>query len=201
MNNYSELFSVPVFQKNIMNEDDLLNRYLIQKCEYLHIKAMERKEIYSQWVGNTFTTHGVRNYPNTKKGFKNLESMVLEETKLFTESTWKTSTFHIQQYWFNISSYGNYQEFHNHPKCDIVGIYYPKLPENGGNLILRNPSSYNQTDLRALFGKRDDLTEQFHVNAKSGDLLLFPSYIDHMVTENKNPDETRISISFNIDIN
>ena len=98
--------------------------------------------------------------------------------------------------WANINGKGSYNALHNHPTCDISGVYYIKVPEGDcGNIAFHDPRP-------ALFG--NSLIVERYVGGSivprypvEGNMYLFPSSFNHEVGMN-NVDEDRISISFNL---
>ena len=82
----------------------------------------------------------------------------------------------------------------------ISGVYYLKAPKNCGNLVFRHPSPCIEYDW-----SKNKLTENIEYNSglynfvpKEGQLLLFPSWLEHFVRPNLNKTQERISIAFNI---
>tara|TARA_B100001996_G_scaffold361672_1_gene328590 strand:+ start:480 stop:1130 length:651 start_codon:yes stop_codon:yes gene_type:complete len=100
--------------------------------------------------------------------------------------------------WANINPKGSYNAIHNHPDCDIAGVYYVKVPKGDcGNIGFHDPRP-------ALYGN------SFIVNRYvgggiiprypiEGNMYLFPACLQHEVSMN-NIDEDRISISFNLTV-
>tara|TARA_B100001250_G_scaffold412372_1_gene443402 strand:- start:1636 stop:2220 length:585 start_codon:yes stop_codon:yes gene_type:complete len=99
--------------------------------------------------------------------------------------------------WANINQRGDYNISHNHPTCDMSGVYYVKVPKgDSGALVFEDPRP------AYVFGNRfyvDRYTQgNMHgVTPEEGTMFLFPSSLMHSVLANKT-DEDRISISFNI---
>ena len=83
---------------------------------------------------------------------------------------------------------------HTHPESHMSGVYY--ITDNHQALTLTNPLKHNRLWESMLFNKPCDIK----INAKPGDLVLFPSDIPHFVDphNSRNP---RISLSFNISFN
>jgi len=98
--------------------------------------------------------------------------------------------------WANINGKGSYNAIHNHPGCDLSGVYYVKVPEGDcGNIGFHDPRP-------VLFG--NDFIVDRYVGGGivprlpiEGNMYLFPSSFGHEVGMN-NTDGDRISISFNL---
>lgn len=82
-------------------------------------------------------------------------------------------------YWFNLMNPGDITDWHTHDDDDelLSGVVYLKVPENSGNLIIREQ---NQVELKPRLG---------------GYVFFLPS-TPHVVTENRSL-EHRLSIGMN----
>jgi uncharacterized protein (TIGR02466 family) len=99
----------------------------------------------------------------------------------------------FKQMWFNINYPGSYNVLHQHGPFKWSGNYYIKTPENCGNIVLRDPRPgflYNTH-----WNKGPVCYKQIKVEERL--LLIFPSYLDHFVEQNKSSDE-RISLAFDL---
>lgn len=98
--------------------------------------------------------------------------------------------------WFNIAEYGNYQEYHIHPKSDFSIVYYVKTEESCGNIIFQNKDSL--TDMFPL--DTDELTYASYKTCfytpRDSLILIFRSNLPHMVEKNLSNND-RISIAMN----
>ena len=100
--------------------------------------------------------------------------------------------FKLTESWINISKHGNFQFEHDHPECDISGVYYYQADTNSGNIVFRNPNPY-------AFGKNFNKTKTQTVSYEpiAGRMILFPSWLTHRVDIN-NANTDRVSFTFNI---
>ena len=98
--------------------------------------------------------------------------------------------------WANINTKNNFNNRHNHPGCDLAGVYYVNVPKGDcGNIGFHD-------NRPVLFG--NSFIVQRYVGSSivlrftvEGNMYLFPSSLSHNVGVN-NVDEDRISISFNL---
>ena len=117
----------------------------------------------------------------------------LEEYVKNIYATKNDTKFKITQSWLNFTEVGQFHHKHAHPNSFLSGVFYPKT--NPDDKIYFYKDGYPQIEL---------LSETFNVyNSKSwwlsaatGQLVIFPSSLQHMVERAKGPD-TRISLSFN----
>ena len=104
--------------------------------------------------------------------------------------------------WVNINGVGHYNEPHSHynqmTQTFLSCVYYVSVPEKSGVIRFFDPRGSMV---------KGSLDQDYYFNAapfqylqpEDGMILLFPSWLEHDVTGNYNPDEEdRISIGFNI---
>lgn len=78
------------------------------------------------------------------------------------------------------------------------GVFYLKVPEESGRLVLHNPAINRMWNGCNLPSQKNQFTaDSIRIDPVEGSIVLFPSYLAHSV-ETNNHDEERISISFNI---
>ena len=103
--------------------------------------------------------------------------------------------------WKNINEPNNFNIKHNHPRSDLSGVLWIKTPPNSGNLRFVTPQLFSR------YKELDSYTQEFkeptysfmtyNFYPKEGTMLIFPSVLQHEVTENKSSDD-RTSYSFKI---
>jgi len=93
--------------------------------------------------------------------------------------------FKVDGWWYNINGKGDWNTPHSHPACDLALVLY--LTDSNGLLQLMSP--FSQRKLRS--------SSHVGINANKGDIIMFPSDINHYVKPN-NKEEDRISISMNL---
>jgi uncharacterized protein (TIGR02466 family) len=100
----------------------------------------------------------------------------------------------ITQSWVNYTKPGEYHHKHAHPNSFVSGVFYPQANRDtdkiyfyrdGFQQIKFPPSDWNAWN-----------SESWWFEVGTGDLVLFPSSLIHMVETVKGED-TRISLSFN----
>lgn len=99
--------------------------------------------------------------------------------------------------WLNVMPAGVVHSLHLHPASFISGTYYVAVPKGAGSLKVEDP---RLSRLMAAPPRRADAPRAFraHVSlpARSGDVLLFESWLRHEVPPARYAGE-RVSISFN----
>ncbi len=100
----------------------------------------------------------------------------------------------ITQSWLNKSGKGESHHEHTHPNSMISGVWYPQIHEKLPPIQFRGK---NQRDITLQTSKYNTFNSAtFMLPMKKGELLLFPSNLQHSVPPNQSEEE-RISLSFN----
>ena len=103
--------------------------------------------------------------------------------------------------WININQKGTYNHTHSHPRCDMSGVLWIKIPENSGVLKFENGCGHAQDNLISCYSeyvqKAFKTYSTYNMNTKPGRVCLFPADLRHCVEQNMNRQD-RISVSFNI---
>ena len=117
--------------------------------------------------------------------------------------TIKKTTDMCIEAWININKPGDYNVSHNHPNCNLAGVLWIKAPKNSGKIVFDSPnnhSSYHEIESYSEeFKYSSNIYQTFYFIPTEGIILIFPSYLRHLVEENKS-EEDRISVSFNIQL-
>jgi predicted 2-oxoglutarate/Fe(II)-dependent dioxygenase YbiX len=112
---------------------------------------------------------------------------------------------YIESIWFNYYENGEYQEFHTHlgtfnKLIHFAGVHFVSFDSSVHNsLIFLDPISKLRNF--SLEIDSNNYNEIYTLNAKEGDIVIFPSYLEHGVKSGiSTPGNPRITISFNISI-
>lgn len=111
---------------------------------------------------------------------------------LFTRDTFKLDTDPSIDWWMNISSEGAFNVPHNHGRTDLCGIYFAKVPDGAGPLILQRNDGSMYTGLF----RHTVMGEEATIYPEEGRFYLFPGHVWHSVGHSSCV-EDRISFSFN----
>ena len=103
--------------------------------------------------------------------------------------------------WININKPGDYNIKHVHPTNNLSGVLWIKAPQNSGDIIFDSPNVFESflenKSYDDDFKKSICIDDSYHFYPTEGRMIVFPSYLQHHVQENKS-NEDRISVSFNI---
>jgi uncharacterized protein (TIGR02466 family) len=102
---------------------------------------------------------------------------------------------YITQAWLNYTTENQYHHRHTHPNSFLSGVMYVNADPEKDKITFFNDSIYKQIKL---FPKEWNLynAENWFFTVKSGDIVVFPSSLPHMV-EQKAGNNIRTSLSFN----
>lgn len=109
------------------------------------------------------------------------------------------------QGWANVNRIGDYHNLHNHPHSYLSGTYYIAVPDSNEKTRGRsdlNPGAISffdprpQANMTAVAGD-GQIDPEYRILPKPGMLLLWPSFLHHLVHPNLS-EELRVSISFNV---
>jgi uncharacterized protein (TIGR02466 family) len=107
----------------------------------------------------------------------------------------------VKNMWLNINKYKDSNASHFHPDSIFSGVYYLNVPENSGAIVFKNPTFSYMT----LYWP-DHIVDNFNslnssiwrINPYKNQILIFPSWLEHMVEPSLNLNEERITLSFNV---
>jgi uncharacterized protein (TIGR02466 family) len=140
-----------------------------------------------------FFGHKNSNYGGTEK---NILDEFVTEKQIFTDkinsvfNKFYDNKFKITTSWFTVTKSGGSGNWHKHSHCWYSGVYY--FQDFTSELVLRNPI---ERDIEMFNNEINSPLWMFE--PKKGDLLLFPSYLYHMVNTNTSNTD-RNSLAFNI---
>tara|TARA_Y100000004_G_C8924740_1_gene417087 strand:+ start:833 stop:1594 length:762 start_codon:yes stop_codon:yes gene_type:complete len=145
-----------------------------------------------------FNSLNFEEYPEYEKIKKYCQSHLNNYVKEILCPIQEDVEFYFTQSWVNITRPGEFHHRHSHQNSIISGIFYLNAVKNDnvnfyhpmGSLFHQNqfePTQWN------IFN-----SSRYSFSPRNGDLLLFPSWLDHSVEKNHNQTKyDRISLSFN----
>ncbi len=178
------LFSVPVYQSS--------TGYVNFLQEINFLSSLELMQAKTNSVSKNVQ---VLNYQELFKCKKICE----EHLETYIKNTLDCKQeFYITNSWVAKSRPGESHHVHFHPNSIVSGVLYLQAEPNCGDIILHHKSS-----LRNNFDLSYDLNSYNIFNSSTwryavatGQILIFPSWINHSVEENKS-DSDRIILGFN----
>lgn len=98
--------------------------------------------------------------------------------------------------WANIHNPGGYNVLHTHPGCLMSGAFYLSLPNGSGPLIFQDPRPGVLHNSHVFEGPFSNAMMPFIVEPKVGQLVVFPSWLGHLVEPHLNQ-SNRVCIAIN----
>ena len=132
------------------------------------------------------------------KAFKDLkEELNLRVQDYFNKiiSTSNNVTPYITQSWLNYTETNQYHHKHVHPNSLVSGVFYINCHKEHDKIKFFN-DNYKTIKLEVKDWNMWN-SESWWFSVKTGDIILFPSSLIHMV-ETKQGNNTRISLAFNV---
>jgi uncharacterized protein (TIGR02466 family) len=138
------------------------------------------------------------NYILNNKNFKILKEELDLRVKDYFEkiiSPTDATTPYITQSWLNYTETNQYHHKHAHPNSLVSGVFYINCDEKFDKI------KFFKEDYKTIKQEIKDWnlwnSESWWFPVKTGDIILFPSSLTHMV-ETKEGTNTRISLAFNV---
>jgi len=167
-----------------------------RKLTPLELKFVDKqkKDFYKN-EGNITTNN---NYILNEKPFANIKKELDLKVKDYFDKVISPAnkiTPYITQSWLNYTEKNQYHHKHQHPNSLVSGVFYINCHKEHDKIKFFN-ESYKTLKLEI---KDWNLwnSESWWFSVKTGDIILFPSSLTHMV-ETKEGDNTRISLAFNV---
>tara|TARA_Y100001970_G_scaffold272512_1_gene369315 strand:- start:75 stop:680 length:606 start_codon:yes stop_codon:yes gene_type:complete len=198
MKNYQiyKSFPTPVFHYTLENYEEF-NSDLVNYI--LNIKNQNKDGITKSNQGGWHSPNFDLKNDKSAKKFVSVFDKYVEKTIKEIGWNYDSSRAIIEAMWSIINKKGSFNIQHNHPNAFLSSAYYVKFPKNSGNIKFFDPRE--QKNIR--YPKIKKFTEMsapiVEVGPKEGDLLIFPAYLYHSVSENLS-EKDRIIVSFNVDI-
>jgi len=160
------VFSIPIYICNIDLNKIKLKNFKVKR----------------QWLSQTESSHDCHNEITEDSTKYILETII----KLINQDIHKAYNITLTSIWQNNYKNNYYQEKHSHPGSHFSFVIYKKIKES--NTVFFNPASqliqsyYRKTFLSDL----SLFSDIFKVECREGQIIVFPSYLEHMVLKNSN---------------
>jgi uncharacterized protein (TIGR02466 family) len=183
--NINGIFPTPIYISKLNRELTALELKFADK---------HKKDFYKN-DGNITSNN---NYILNEKPFANIKKELDLRLKDYFEKVicpTDAITPYITQSWLNYTETKQYHHKHAHPNSLVSGVFYINCDEKFDNIKFFN-DGYKTIKPEI---KKWNIwnSESWWFPVKTGDIILFPSSLTHMV-ETKQGDNTRISLAFNV---
>jgi len=192
-----KLFSEPIFKYKFDNYEEL-NTELLN-----YIYSLRDEDVGGIKRSNKGGWHSKNFNLSDKDSIQLKFALKLQPyiIKTFENFGWKIKdkNIRISEMWAIINKKDDFNVVHTHPNCYLSAAYYVKAKKNCGKFEVEHPNNAKRYFFPEIEKINEFNLEVASIDIEEGDLLLFPSYLPHKVSQN-NIDEDRIVISFNVDI-
>ena len=174
------LFSLPVYKGEVENPSEI-DRLVFENYDYSKYKVSPEEwlcDVDATWKSKMF---------GWEEEFAKIISVHLERYLGFLNT--KESVY-LDQPWINFYKKGQWQEQHAH--CGSYISYTYCVEEGDASFFFHSP--YKTVAMLS----NGIAKEKMEYVLKKGDILIFPSFLDHSVTANKS-DKERITIAGNVE--
>ncbi len=196
----SHLFPTLIYRARLPGRG-LADRRLLDDIDALRLEdRVGRRWSQTNYPGG-YTSYGsLSRLHRQAPGFAELERVIRPHVARFVRALhydMRGRTLAMTDCWANVMSGGTMHGSHLHPLSFISGTYYVRVPPGAAPIKLEDP---RLDRLMAAPPRRKDApaaVRPFHsVRARTGDLLLFESWLRHEVPASAARSD-RVSVSFN----
>ena len=138
------------------------------------------------------------NYILNNKEFKDIKqelNLIVQDYFDKIISTTNNVTPYITQSWLNYTETNQYHHKHAHANSLVSGVFYIDCKKEYDKIIffknIYNPIKLDTKEFNEFN------SESWYVEVNTGQIVLFPSHLEHMV-QIKKGNNTRISLAFNV---
>ena len=182
-----ESFSVITFIRKVK----FLDLVLMTRLEEI-IKEFKSKDVEKKQAQQNLDSYHMTDYRShlIYDEFKQLSDYVLT----MCEDSVGDHNFKTVDCWGALYKKGNYIKVHNHWPCALSWTYYIKTTKNTSPLVFVN--KLGETPFMSVNGNHFS-AEEYVLQPETGDLVIFPSIINHRVPAERSDDE-RIAVIGNV---
>lgn len=176
--------------ENIVEYD--YNNILKNRCLEIEKTSKNGAE---NWNCNTYNTLGSFDL-SSDQTFNHLIDTIQNHLKKFVNEFGSNYEYKCKDSWINVNHKNTYQEFHSHANSTFSAVYYISTPPGSGKIIFENPTEPDMIPVKNISEETELSYKKCFYSPSDGTLLIFRSYLKHMV-EIGNNDEPRITAAFN----
>jgi len=186
-NNIIEIFKYGIYQTNLKTDLNLLKKFCI--------KSQNKKGRVKSNINGWQSEDLHEQYPILVK----LKKQIFEHINIYAKEFKIDRELNISNLWININEYKDCNLPHIHTNSILSGVFYVQVFKNSGDLSFKNPCEDNMASVldKNILEYNPYNSSNWYFKPENNMLLLFPSWLRHMVKPNMDKKQKRISISFN----
>ena len=189
----TEIFPVTIFKSKV-HGNEILKQNLVQPI----LDSVNELEIPKDWTTNKIFT----SFDQEKDFIENNKDILLNNYHHTIDEFFDDQyRLHFTDFWYNVYLDGEYQEIHDHLYSKLNHAHFSFIHFLSYDKDEHKPPEFSDP-LRALRYLSLEMEsnrcgEVYIPTIEEGDLLMFPSYLQHCVLPGKKTSKPRITISFN----
>jgi uncharacterized protein (TIGR02466 family) len=192
------LFTTPVYNR-VLSSDRL---QLVSQEINNALSVIRQSDLTNPWDDNMPTTYKYSSVNDVHKyNLQGLRNNMLEHLGVYLRDLGLDRAYKadLLESWFNFGGRGTYQAAHRHPFSTLSAVYYHQTNGQDGNICFKAPCAAHSAFVLWQFTNAVTTKDAVVISPQVGKIIIFPSYLLHMVYENKTEDE-RISVAFNFSV-
>jgi len=191
-----ELFPVTVFKGQVSNNEilkNILGPDILENCD-------------SHLIPEDWTTNKIKTSFGEKTDVIERHRSLLETEYIECMRGAFDKEFNVEfdSIWYNVYTDGEYQELHDHLGTSLNHTHFSFIHFLFFDKESHNPPEFrdplSQLRILSLELDKNKCGEVYVPDIKEGDLLMFPSYLQHCVPPGISTSYPRITISFNVKV-
>lgn len=191
-NRVLNLFQTPIYEEIYEGENlDLVQEEIKQAIEETEFLERDQSTLGHLICKNEFNTDWI-----SDKKLPKFESMLNEGLSRYCQTIGvdPDGVAFTRESWINKFEKNSFSHIHEHGQSHISGVYYYQTTGYDGNIFFETPVA--QSKCSKIW---QQMPSRIYRPSCKGSVILFPGWLRHGVSENFT-DDTRISISFNINL-
>lgn len=190
---HRDLFGIRIFKHELETHKEIKEKYLKE------IISGYEKSIYNIPYGwetsNVHTSFSSNNQiiKDCPEEYKKIFDHYFSEAKEVHEALGKNE--YELNYWHNVCKNGEYQECHHHMPNVYSAIHFLQFDESDHHA----PVFYDPSRMLKTIGVHRHLAQKFIPDIMEGDMIVFPSYLEHSVPSLRY-NKHRVTISINMSL-
>lgn len=195
--NFRDVFATRIYSARLQRAGlAAFNRRLLRECEQLRHDDLAGRRWSRRGYPGGYTSYGsLCRLHEISPGFADLERRLRRHVRAYVRALgldMSGRSLTMTDCWVNIMGRGATHGLHLHPLSTISGTYYVRMPRGAPAIKFEDP----RLDRFMASPPRPPGSTWLQWPARSGDVVLFESWLRHEVPSNLGANE-RVSVSFN----
>jgi uncharacterized protein (TIGR02466 family) len=185
------------FPQSFFTSQNLLKEDYLVKLQNISLDIKNKTKCGGKnWLLKPYNT--LDTYELTKdENFKLLLNKIEEKVFLFTQAHNSDHFYKIKEAWLNVYNKNDQQEYHYHADCTFSAVFFLKSTKDCAKIFFENPVEPDMKPIKNIKEQNQLTFKTCHFFPKENSLLIFRSYMRHMV-EKQNTNFERTTVAVNL---